>query len=59
VPYATPHTTSSCSITRAIAARAAFAMSLEIFVDCKPAGYAFAGDHERWTEAETFARLAP
>jgi len=31
----------------------------EIFIDRKPGGYAFAGDHERWTEAETFARLTP
>ena len=36
-----------------------FSIGLEIFIDKKPAGYAFAGDHPRWTEAETFARLAP
>jgi hypothetical protein len=36
-----------------------FAMKREIFIDRKPPGYAFAGDHERWTEAETFAKLAP
>lgn len=29
----------------------------EIFVDHKPAGYAFAGDHPRETEAETLARF--
>jgi hypothetical protein len=27
----------------------------EIFVDCKMRGYEFAGDHERWTEAQTIA----
>jgi hypothetical protein len=36
-----------------------FKLVREIFIDRKPAGYAFAGDHERWTEAETFARLTP
>lgn len=36
-----------------------FTMVREIFIDRKPPGYAFAGDHERWTEEETFARLAP
>lgn len=25
----------------------------------KPAGHALAGDHERWTERETFERLTP
>jgi hypothetical protein len=34
-------------------------MSREIFIDRKPDGYALSGDHERWTEAETFERLAP
>ena len=38
---------------------ARFNLSLEIFVDRKPAGYALAGEHPRWTEAETFERLAP
>ena len=28
-----------------------FKMALEIFHDQKPEGYAFAGDHPRWTEA--------
>jgi hypothetical protein len=37
----------------------AFRLVREIFIDRKPNGYAFAGDHERWTEAETFERLAP
>jgi hypothetical protein len=37
----------------------AFRLVREIFIDRKPQGYAFAGDHERWTEAETFARLTP
>src|SRR5512139_539426 len=36
-----------------------FTMSREIFVDRKPAGYSLAGEHERWTEAQTFERLAP
>jgi hypothetical protein len=36
-----------------------FALHREIFIDKKPAGYALSGDHERWTEEETFARLAP
>jgi hypothetical protein len=37
----------------------AFSLALEIFVDRKPPGYAFAGDHPRWTEAETFERMKP
>ena len=36
-----------------------FQLVREIFIDRKPPGYAFAGDHERWTEAETFERLTP
>lgn len=36
-----------------------FTLSREIFIDRKPASYDLQGDHERWTEAETFARLAP
>ncbi len=36
-----------------------FELSREIFIDRKPACYALAGEHERWTEAETFARLKP
>jgi len=36
-----------------------FELSLEIFIDRKPDGYSIAGDHPRWTEAETFAKLAP
>jgi hypothetical protein len=36
-----------------------FRLSLEIFVDRKPIGYELAGSHPRWTEAETFERLAP
>jgi hypothetical protein len=39
--------------------QAPFRLVREIFIDKKPGGYAFAGDHERWTEAETFARLTP
>jgi hypothetical protein len=34
-------------------------LSREIFIDRKPKSYALAGDHERWTEAETFERLTP
>ncbi|MEJ7601516.1 MAG: GFA family protein [Kofleriaceae bacterium] len=36
-----------------------FRLVREIFIDRKPPGYAFEGDHERWTEAETFERLTP
>lgn len=36
-----------------------FKLALEIFIDRKPDGYAFTGEHPRWTEAETFARLTP
>jgi hypothetical protein len=36
-----------------------FRLAREIFIDQKPLGYAFEGDHERWTEAETFERLTP
>lgn len=43
----------------AFADQASFQLALEIFVDRKPMGYALAGDHPRWTEAETFAKLAP
>lgn len=32
-----------------------FALSEEIFIDRKPAAYAFAGDHKLMTEAEVFA----
>jgi hypothetical protein len=39
--------------------QAPFKLVREIFIDCKPSGYAFEGDHPRWTEAETFARFAP
>lgn len=38
---------------------AGLTMSREIFIDRKHGGYSLAGDHERWTEAETFQRLAP
>lgn len=31
----------------------------EIFIDKKPAGYAFAGQHKTMTEAEVFAQFAP
>lgn len=34
-----------------------FTLVREIFIDWKPAGFAFAGEHERWTEQETFERL--
>ena len=36
----------------------AFALTREIFVDQKTAGYSFAGEHERWTEAQTLAHFA-
>ncbi|HYP97683.1 MAG TPA: hypothetical protein VER96_03345 [Polyangiaceae bacterium] len=36
-----------------------FRLVREIFIDRKPNGYAFVGDHERWTESETFDRLTP
>jgi hypothetical protein len=36
-----------------------FQLTREIFIDRKPPGYAFVGDHPRWTEEETFARLTP
>lgn len=39
--------------------QAPFRLVREIFIDAKPGGYSFVGDHERWTAAETFARLAP
>lgn len=39
--------------------QAPFQLVREIFIDHKPEGYAFAGDHPRWTEAETLAKLAP
>ena len=31
------------------------ALTLEVFIDRKPEGYAFAGDHKRMTEAEVMA----
>jgi hypothetical protein len=39
--------------------QAPFHLVREIFIDRKPGGYAFTGDHPRWTEAETFERLTP
>jgi hypothetical protein len=36
-----------------------FRLVRELFIDRKPGGYEIAGDHQRWTEAETFARLTP
>jgi hypothetical protein len=35
-----------------------FVLSGEIYIDHKPAGYAFAGDHPRETEAEIDAKFA-
>ena len=35
-----------------------FRLVEEIYIDCKPDGYALAGDHPRLTEAETLARFA-
>lgn len=37
----------------------AFHLAGEIYVDHKPAGYDFAGDHPRLTEAEALAQFAP
>ena len=36
-----------------------FRLASEIFIDDKPDGYAFAGDHPRLTAEETFAKFAP
>ena len=36
----------------------AFKLNREIFADLQPQGYAFAGDLERWSEAETLARFS-
>ena len=36
-----------------------FRLVEEIFIDKKPAGYAFEGNHPRLTEAETFAKFTP
>jgi len=36
-----------------------FRLVLEIFADHTPPGHAFAGDHPRWSEAETLARMTP
>ena len=38
---------------------APFKIACEFFIDLKPPGYTFAGDHPRLTEAETFAMFAP
>ena len=37
---------------------AAFRLASEIFIDEKPEGYAFAGEHPRLTAAETLAKFA-
>ncbi|WP_373635809.1 GFA family protein [Yoonia sp. SS1-5] len=34
-------------------------LKLEYFIDNKPDGYAFSGDHQRMTKAETLAKFAP
>jgi len=34
-----------------------FSLGVEIFIDHKPTGYAFAGDHPRETEAEVLAKF--
>ena len=36
----------------------AFALAREIFIDRKPSGYAFAGEHPKMTEAEVMALFA-
>lgn len=38
---------------------APFRLVREIFIDKKAPGFEFAGEHERWTEQETFERLTP
>ena len=38
---------------------APFKLAGELFIDLKPPGYTFAGDHPRLTEAETFAKFVP
>ena len=35
-----------------------FTLSRETFIDYKPIGYDFAGDHQRWTEAQTIAQFS-
>jgi len=35
-----------------------FTISREIFIDRKPGSYSLVGDHDRWTETETFQRLS-
>ncbi|MEM7236407.1 MAG: GFA family protein [Pseudomonadota bacterium] len=37
----------------------AFPMNGELYIDKKPAGYAFAGDHKTYTEAQVQAMFAP
>jgi hypothetical protein len=34
-----------------------FVLTREIFIDCKPDGYALSGDHPRWTEEETIQKM--
>jgi hypothetical protein len=36
-----------------------FRLAREIYIDHKPGGYAFAGEHPRLTEEETLAEFAP
>jgi hypothetical protein len=36
---------------------AKFVLAREIFIDDKPEGYAFAGEHPRWTAAETIEKM--
>ncbi|MEM6933186.1 MAG: GFA family protein [Pseudomonadota bacterium] len=38
---------------------AAFPMTGELYIDQKPSGYAFAGNHTRYTEADVQAMFAP
>ncbi len=38
---------------------AGMALKLELFIDKKPGGYAFTGDHRKMTEAEMLAIFAP
>jgi len=36
-----------------------FKLTGELFIDIKPGGYEFVGDHERLTEAEVFEKFVP
>lgn len=46
-------------VSEVLTTRSQFRLATEIYIDHKPAGYAFAGDHPQLTEAETLAKFAP